>query len=106
MPTGRVKWFNDARGFGFIVNEAGGPEVFVHYTGIAGGGHRSLHEDARVTFELREGSDAIHATDDPELLPQVHELAVEAHEHAGGFHKLEWHKLVVESEPHAPVKPD
>ena len=50
--------------------------------------------------------DAIHATDDPELLPQVHELAVEAHEHAGGFHKLEWHKLVVESEPHAPVKPD
>ena len=63
MPTGRVKWFNDARGFGFIVNEAGGPEVFVHYTGIAGGGHRSLHADARVTFELREGRRGLEAYD-------------------------------------------
>ncbi|MGZ4352911.1 MAG: cold-shock protein [Gaiellaceae bacterium] len=63
MPTGRVKWFNDARGFGFIVNEAGGPEVFVHYTGIAGGGHRSLHADARVTFELREGRKGLEAYD-------------------------------------------
>ncbi|MGZ4352912.1 MAG: hypothetical protein ACXVZ4_05155 [Gaiellaceae bacterium] len=50
--------------------------------------------------------DAIHASDDPELLRQVHELAVEAHEHAGGFHKLEWHKLVVESEPHVTPEPD
>lgn len=62
----------------------------------------SGHE-AKVVEILR---DAIDAADDPELLRQIHELAVEAHEHAGGFHKLEWHKLVIESEPHNASKPD
>ena len=50
--------------------------------------------------------DAIDATHDPELLRQIHELAVEAHEHTGGFHKLEWHKLVIESEPRVEPQPD
>lgn len=63
MPTGRVKWFNDVRGFGFIANDAGGPDLFVHYTGIAGGGHRSLYADARVSFEVREGRKGPEAYD-------------------------------------------
>ena len=55
----------------------------------------SGHE-ARAIELLHE---TIHAADDPELLRQIHELAVDSHEQAGGFQKMEWHKLVVESEP-------
>lgn len=52
MPIGRVKWFNDAKGFGFIEQE-GGEDVFVHYSGIAGEGYRSLAEGAEVEYEVR-----------------------------------------------------
>ena len=51
MPIGRAKWFNDAKGFGFIEHE-GAEDVFVHYTGIAGEGYRSLAEGAEVEFEV------------------------------------------------------
>ena len=61
----------------------------------------SGHE-AKAIEILRE---AVHETDDPELLARIHELAVESHERAGGFHKLEWHKLVIESEPHDAAAP-
>lgn len=63
MPTGRVKWFNDARGFGFIADDEDGRDLFVHYTGIAGSGHRSLQADARVSFEVREGKKGLEAFD-------------------------------------------
>lgn len=53
MPIGRVKWFNDAKGFGFIEQEEG-EDVFVHYSGIAGEGYRSLTEGAEVEYEVRE----------------------------------------------------
>jgi len=52
--TGTVKWFNDAKGFGFIERESG-PDVFAHYSSIAGDGHRSLHEGQKVEFTVTEG---------------------------------------------------
>jgi len=52
---GTVKWFNDAKGFGFIQQESGGPDVFAHYSAIAGSGHRSLTEGQKVEFTLTEG---------------------------------------------------
>lgn len=55
MANGTVKWFNDQKGFGFIEQEGGGPDVFVHHSGIGGGGFKSLKEGDRVTFEIEKG---------------------------------------------------
>ncbi|MBN2426736.1 MAG: cold-shock protein [Deltaproteobacteria bacterium] len=54
MATGTVKWFNDAKGFGFIEQE-NGPDVFVHHTAIQGEGFKSLSEGDRVTFDVTQG---------------------------------------------------
>jgi cold shock protein len=54
MAIGRVKWFNEKKGFGFIEQEDGG-EVFVHHTGIAGDGFKNLYEDQKVEFDTEEG---------------------------------------------------
>ena len=53
---GTVKWFNAEKGFGFIAQDGGGPDVFVHYSAIAGAGYRSLEENQRVEFEITQGS--------------------------------------------------
>jgi len=60
--TGRVKWFNDAKGFGFIERE-GGPDVFVHYSSISADGFKSLKENDQVEFEVREGPKGLQAAD-------------------------------------------
>jgi CspA family cold shock protein len=52
--TGTIKWFNDAKGFGFIARE-GGPDVFVHFSAIQANGFKSLAEGDRVEFEIVEG---------------------------------------------------
>jgi cold shock protein len=55
MASGTVKWFNASKGYGFIAPEDGGKDVFVHHSNIAGEGYKSLTENARVEFEVREG---------------------------------------------------
>jgi CspA family cold shock protein len=57
---GTVKWFNETKGFGFIVREQG-PDVFVHHTAIVAEGHRSLAEGDRVSFEVVEGPKGLQA---------------------------------------------
>lgn len=60
MPEGKVKWFNERRGFGFIEQDDGS-DVFVHYTAIQGKGFRTLREGQRVTFEVQEGAKGLQA---------------------------------------------
>ena len=55
MPAGTVKWFNESKGFGFIAQDNGGDDVFVHFSAIQGGGFRSLTEGQKVTFEIEKG---------------------------------------------------
>ena len=55
MATGTVKWFNDAKGFGFITPDGGGEDLFVHFSSIQGNGFKSLQENQKVTFEVTQG---------------------------------------------------
>jgi CspA family cold shock protein len=55
VATGTVKWFNDAKGYGFIAPEDGGKDLFVHHSNIEGDGFKSLTEGAKVEYESREG---------------------------------------------------
>jgi CspA family cold shock protein len=55
MTQGTVKWFNADKGYGFIQVEGGGPDVFVHFSAITGGGFRSLEEGQRVEFDTTQG---------------------------------------------------
>ena len=62
MSTGTVKWFNDAKGFGFIVAEENGEDVFVHHSNIEGTGFKTLAEGQSVTFEMEQGQKGWSAT--------------------------------------------
>ena len=55
MPLGMVKWFDGEKGYGFITPDDGGEDVFVHHTGIAGSGFKSLDEGQKVTYEVAQG---------------------------------------------------
>jgi CspA family cold shock protein len=61
MPTGRVKWFNNAKGYGFIIQDDG-PEVFVHYSAIDGDGYKTLTEGQEVRFEIAQSDKGPQAT--------------------------------------------
>ena len=55
MAQGTVKWFNGEKGYGFISQDEGGPDVFVHFSAIQSGGYRSLEENQRVEVEVTQG---------------------------------------------------
>jgi cold shock protein len=61
MASGTVKWFNDAKGFGFITQEGGGEDVFCHHTAIQSDGFRTLAEGQKVTFEVVKGPKGLQA---------------------------------------------
>ncbi|RCX31208.1 transcription antiterminator/RNA stability regulator CspE [Thioalbus denitrificans] len=62
MATGTVKWFNDSKGFGFLTQDDGGADVFVHFSAIQGNGFRSLAEGQRVTFDVQQGAKGLQAS--------------------------------------------
>ena len=62
MAQGTVKWFNAEKGFGFIAQDGGGPDVFVHFSAIQADGYRSLDENQRVEFEVTQGQRARRPT--------------------------------------------
>jgi len=55
MATGTVKWFNESKGFGFISQDSGGDDVFVHFSAIQGGGFKTLTEGQKVSFDVGQG---------------------------------------------------
>src|SRR4030081_1019622 len=61
MPSGTVKWFNGEKGFGFITQDSGGPDVFVHFSAIAGSGYRNLEEGQKVEYEVSQGPQGLQA---------------------------------------------
>lgn len=61
MPRGKVKWFNDAKGYGFIEPEGGGTDVFVHFSSIQAEGFRTLAEGQEVEFEVQSGDKGQYA---------------------------------------------
>ncbi|MDH5785779.1 MAG: cold-shock protein [Chromatiales bacterium] len=67
MATGTVKWFNDAKGFGFITQDDGGADVFVHFSSIKSDGFKSLAEGQKVSYEVEEGPKGLQAAN---VIPQ------------------------------------
>ncbi|MEJ2105760.1 MAG: cold-shock protein [Acidiferrobacteraceae bacterium] len=61
MLTGTVKWFNESKGFGFIAQDNGGDDVFVHFSAIQGSGFKTLKDGQKVSFEIQEGPKGLQA---------------------------------------------
>lgn len=62
MPTGTVKWFNNAKGYGFIVPDGGGEDLFAHYSTISMEGYKTLKAGQQVSYEVTPGPKGLHAT--------------------------------------------
>jgi CspA family cold shock protein len=62
VATGTVKWFNAEKGYGFITQDGGGGDVFVHFSAIQGGGYRSLEENQKVEFDVTSGPKGAQAS--------------------------------------------
>ena len=61
MATGSVKWINDSKGYGFLTQDGGGPDVFVHYSAIDGGGFKTLQQGTKVTYEIVQTEKGLQA---------------------------------------------
>jgi len=61
MATGKVKWFNNAKGYGFVIAEAGGEDLFVHYSSIQMDGYKTLKAGQEVEFDIEQGPKGLHA---------------------------------------------
>ena len=64
MATGEVKWFNNAKGWGFIIPEGGGEDIFVHFSAIQGTGYKTLVPGQAVSYDLEKGERGYHASND------------------------------------------
>jgi cold shock protein len=62
VSTGTVKWFSAEKGFGFITQDEGGPDVFVHFSAISGEGYRNLEENQKIEFDVTAGQKGPQAT--------------------------------------------
>ncbi|MCB1858702.1 MAG: cold-shock protein [Gammaproteobacteria bacterium] len=62
MATGVVKWFNNAKGYGFVTPDEGEQDIFIHFSAISMEGYKTLKEGQRVEFELEEGPKGLHAS--------------------------------------------
>ena len=67
MAEGTVKWFNDAKGFGFITQDDGGADVFVHFSSVTADGFKSLAEGQKVSYEVEQGPKGLQAAN---VVPQ------------------------------------
>ena len=67
MPTGKVKWFNKTKGFGFIAPDEGGKDVFVHISALERSGIDNLADDQKVSFEMSSGKDGRESADNIEI---------------------------------------
>ncbi|MCK9503015.1 MAG: cold shock domain-containing protein CspD [Porticoccaceae bacterium] len=63
MPKGTVKWFNNAKGYGFILTEDGSNDIFAHFSAISMEGYKTLKAGQEVTFNIIKGEKGLHATD-------------------------------------------
>jgi CspA family cold shock protein len=61
MATGKIKWFNNAKGFGFIAPQDGGADIFVHFSAIQADGYRTLNEGQDVNYEVEQGPKGLQA---------------------------------------------
>lgn len=76
MATGEVKWFNNAKGWGFILPEGGSTDIFVHFSAVQGTGYKSLVAGQTVNFDLIEGERGLHASN-VTVLTETEETATE-----------------------------
>lgn len=75
MAKGEVKWFNNAKGWGFIIPEGGGEDIFVHFSSINGTGYKTLIPGQQVTYEEGNGERGLHASNVVALSEVAEEMA-------------------------------
>lgn len=97
MATGTVKWFNNAKGFGFIRPDTGGDDVFVHFSYIQMEGYRSLRAGQQVQFDLQTAATGFHAVNlsvigQPQRSQDLHDSrSHDSHNRDTGHHHARWH---------------
>tara|TARA_R110000787_G_scaffold15745_3_gene48642 strand:+ start:2008 stop:2319 length:312 start_codon:yes stop_codon:yes gene_type:complete len=84
MPKGTVKWFNNAKGYGFILSEESGGDIFAHYSAIEMDGYKTLKAGQVVSFELIEGAKGVHAA-------HIRADGAAVNEHAPGATEINGH---------------